>query len=157
MSLIPKGFGGYAKGKFGITVFNAQSCIKKLNDYGVKRQSLVLIAVKRSLIMLEAESIRLITGNVYWKNPIDTGRMKNSITHKLVSFSYTKIEGKVGTNVYYAIYVHEGTKHMSYAAAKAGSIVFNMGKRPFLTDALRNKKDAIIKEVIDAYKKEIYR
>ena len=37
--------------------------------------------------------------------PVDTGRLRNSITHAFV----TDKEIVVGTNVEYAIYVHEGT------------------------------------------------
>lgn len=52
--------------------------------------------------------------------PVDTGRLRSSITWRLESSPLTAI---VGTNVSYAIFVHEGTRYMP--------------GRPFLTDALR--------------------
>lgn len=53
--------------------------------------------------------------------PVDTGRLRSSITHR-VEADGGEIVGVVGTSVEYAIYVHEGTRYM------AG--------RPFLVDGL---------------------
>jgi HK97 gp10 family phage protein len=55
--------------------------------------------------------------------PVDTGRLRNSITHVLVSDTMVVI----GTNVEYAPYVHEG------ARGRAGV--------PFLRNAAQNHKD----------------
>lgn len=41
---------------------------------------------------------------------IDTGRLRNSITHQLAAEEQAQY---VGTNVEYAIYVHEGTRRMA--------------------------------------------
>lgn len=53
--------------------------------------------------------------------PVDTGRLRSSVTWRLEPTD--PLTAIVGTNVQYAIFVHEGTRHMS--------------GRPFLTDALR--------------------
>ena len=55
--------------------------------------------------------------------PVDTGNLRGSITSGIRQTGSGLI-GRVGTNVPYAIYVHEGTK---YQAAQ-----------PFLRDALKD-------------------
>lgn len=55
--------------------------------------------------------------------PVDTGRLRNSITHALIG---DEDAVAIGTNVEYAIYVHEGT------SKRKGT--------PFLTDAALNNK-----------------
>lgn len=53
--------------------------------------------------------------------PVDTGRLRNSITHTIDADGKAAV---VGTNVEYALYVHNGTSR-------------NRGKgQPFLTDAV---------------------
>lgn len=156
MPSVPRGFKGSAGASFGFYTKNTPQVINALAQYGAKRKTMVKVAVKKALILVEAEAIRLIAGNVYWKNPIDTRRMSNSITNKLDKFTYTAIEGRVGTNVDYAIYVHEGTKYMEIGAKNSGNESMDKGKRPFLTDALKNKRAEVIAMVIEAYKRELY-
>lgn len=156
MPSVPRGFSGSSGAKFGFTVRNDNKVISALEKYGNRSKKMVRIAVKKALIMFESEAIRLVAGNVYWKNPIDTRRMINSITNKLDKFSYSAIEGRFGTNVEYAIYVHEGTKLMARGQELHGGGSSPDGKRPFLIDALNNKKDEAVKFIIDAYKKEIF-
>lgn len=50
--------------------------------------------------------------------PVDTGRLKNSITHTIDAGDKTAV---IGTNVEYAEYVHNGTRRQT--------------AQPFLTDA----------------------
>jgi HK97 gp10 family phage protein len=54
--------------------------------------------------------------------PVDTGRLRSSITWRIES-EHDGVVGIVGTNVEYAIYVHQGTRRM------AG--------RPFLLEGLK--------------------
>ena len=54
--------------------------------------------------------------------PVDTGRLRNSITHALMGDDSVAI----GTNVEYAIYVHEGTSRRKGV--------------PFLSQAVLNNK-----------------
>lgn len=157
MPTVPRGFSGGAGGVVGFRVLNAPKVIADIQRYGTSTTSKVRIAIKRGLVMFEAESKRLVAGNVYWKNPIDTRRMSNSITHHLDKFTYTKIEGRFGLNSEYAFYVHEGTKLMEIGAANSGESFLEKGKRPFLVDALMNMKDLVIADVIKAYTKELYR
>lgn len=157
MPSVPRGFRGSAGGSFGFQVKNSNAVINAIANYGKKSSNKLRAGFKSALIVLEAEAIRLVAGNVYWKNPIDHRRMINSITHKLDKFTFTAIEGRFGTNVNYAVYVHEGTKLMKIGAINSGKESKEDGKRPFLTDALDNKKAEIIKMIIDAYKLEIYK
>ena len=64
---------------------------------------------------------------------IDTGNLRNSITHLVV-----ESEGVVyvGTNVEYALYVHEGTSRME--------------ENRFLTNAVERNKDQIDQYLKDA-------
>jgi hypothetical protein len=157
MPSVPSSFKGSAGGKFGFTVRGGQSAVRKLESFANTSRAKLLVAVKKSLIMVEAEAIRLVAGGVYWKNPIDTRRMIGSITNQLVSFGFTRIEGKVGTNVEYAIYVHEGTEMMMKAAENRGKDGGKTGGRPFLLDALNNKRLEISAMIIEAYKMDLYK
>lgn len=56
--------------------------------------------------------------------PVDTGRLRNSITHTIDADGKAAI---VGTNVEYALYVHEGTSRRK--------------GQPFLTDAVNQNAD----------------
>ena len=59
---------------------------------------------------------------------IDTGNLRNSITHKVSDDTLI-----VGTNVNYAIYVHEGTRRMS--------------PNRFLRNAFERNEDQIVKYI----------
>ena len=64
---------------------------------------------------------------------VDTGRLKGSMTHSSDDRSVT-----VGTNVEYAIYVHEGTRKMAPNAFLKNAFQLNMDQiRQYLIDALR--------------------
>lgn len=56
--------------------------------------------------------------------PVDTGRLRNSITHTIDG---GELAAYVGTNVEYALYVHEGTSRRK--------------GQPFLTDAVNQNAD----------------
>jgi hypothetical protein len=55
--------------------------------------------------------------------PVDTGRLRSSITWR-IEVDSGGVVGFVGTNVEYAVYVHEGTIYMA--------------ARPFLVDGLED-------------------
>lgn len=88
-----------------------------------------LQALEKSLLLIEAEAKRLIKSG-YYQPAIDTGRMIGSITYEINVAGLTELEGRVGTNVEYAIYVHNGTARMK--------------ARPFLLDAVANKQEQIV-------------
>ena len=85
----------------------------------------IVIAMKQAVILVEAEAKKLC--------PVgDTGLLRRSIKGIVEEITWKYVIGKIGTNVPYAIYVHEGHH-------------FRNGKgfvlaRPFLRQALENKK-----------------
>lgn len=66
---------------------------------------------------------------------VDTGRLKGSITHEVNQNEASVI---VGTNVEYAIYVHEGTRRMT--------------PNRFLRNAVERNEDQIEKKIKDTLK-----
>lgn len=83
----------------------------------------VITAALGNAVVAALEEIGLVAeGAAKRLCPVDTGRLRNSITHALVS----RESVEVGTNVEYAIYVHEGT-------SKRDGI-------PFLREAAQNNK-----------------
>lgn len=50
-----------------------------------------------------------VVGYITHENIVDTGRLRNSITHRVMNDEDCVY---VGTNVEYALYVHEGTSRM---------------------------------------------
>lgn len=61
--------------------------------------------------------------------PVDTGRLRSSITHSELFATTTGIAGSVGTNVVYAAAIHEGKGPRSWRRRAPRP-------RPFLRDAL---------------------
>jgi hypothetical protein len=149
-----------------ITVQNAHNIGKKFQKYMRAKESLAQMVLRKCLIKIETEAIFLINKG-YYQPAVDTGLLRNSITHQTVVLTLDYYEGRVGTNVYYSIFVHEGTKQKYGLQAKTsspnnqGSSYFNPGlnstgwhmpPRPFLADALEKKKDEIIADI----KREIF-
>ncbi len=156
--IVPRPFSGNAGAKFGLIVRGANIINNQLRKFESYVQTDLYIAIQRCLIMVEADAKYLIASG-YYKPAIDTGRTRMSVTNQIVSFTYTKIEGKVGTNVYYAIYVHEGTKNKSDAnsfnAAGMNQGAWRMPPRRFLIDALKRKKDEIKETLIKGFTNSI--
>lgn len=85
--------------------------------------------------------------------PVDTGRLRSSITHELRQERGVPVV-RVGTNVKYAVYVHEGTgiygpRHRMIVPVRAKALRFKVDSkvvyakhvrgvraRPFLVEAL---------------------
>lgn len=127
--------------KGGMFVKGANKLIQKMQGYVDNTESKIMVAAKRSAIMVEAEASKLIRSG-YYKPAIDTGRMRGSLTNKveMSSLNFNTI-AEVGTNVYYAIYVHEGHGKVP--------------PRPFLVDALINKKKDVENEFRKALNYEV--
>lgn len=140
MPTVPRGFSGTAGAKFGVFVRGYKSLQRKLATYEKVTQLKSYEALKRSLILLEAEMKKLITYG-YYRPAVQRGRMRLSVGGQIISFTPVKAEAKVGTNVYYAIYVHEGTRFMI--------------ARPFAVDALDNKRNEIMNMFEKAYKYDL--
>lgn len=111
----------------------------------------------RRAIKVESAAKRNISGAGGPKR-VDTGRLRASITHALVMTTGKPI-GRVGTNVKYALYVHEGTgiygprgayivpkkSRFLVFTAKDGKTIFTkrvsgMRKNQFLKNALKAAK-----------------
>lgn len=134
------GFGGALAAKNGVFIQGDKQMISKLTRLEKTMPLAGLDGIKRALLIIEAEAVRLVTSG-YFKPAVDTGRMRRSITHKITNFTPTLAEGVVGLNVFYAIYVHEGTIYME--------------ARPFLTDALKNKQAIVQAILVDAFRDQI--
>jgi hypothetical protein len=55
--------------------------------------------------------------------PVDTGNLRASLT-QVVTITGSEVVGRVGTNVNYAIFVHEGTRPHIIRAKHAGALRF---------------------------------
>jgi HK97 gp10 family phage protein len=130
MPIVSRKFSGTAGMKGGVFVPKSEllGFQAKMTKLGAKAALSNYDVTARAVMMVEAEAKRLITYG-YYRKAVDTGRLRMSINGQIISSTATQSEGKVGTIVYYAIYVHEGTKFME--------------ERPFLVDALKNKQDEI--------------
>jgi HK97 gp10 family phage protein len=129
-------FGG--KGvKFGISIKGNTSLIRKFNSYKKSSSLKMYDATKRAVLIVEAAAKVLITK----KKAVDTGRLRGSIIGQVISYDVKSVEGKVGTSVFYGIYVHEGTVKME--------------KRRFLTEALDKNKKRIVAMMAAAIKWDI--
>src|SRR5262245_19822351 len=130
------------KSKIGLKLFfqidGNRALTSKIKKISASSSIFLYDALQRSLLMVEAEAKYLVAKG-YYQPAIDTGRMCGSITTRITGFSGKEMTGDVGTGVWYAIYVHEGTVKMI--------------KRPFLTDALRNKSKEILQLFKDGYSK----
>lgn len=72
--------------------------------------------------------------------PVDTGRLRNSISHE-TDFNSTNPSVEVGTNVEYAKHVEFGTSRQS--------------AKPFLFPAYNQNKNKILKELAKAFQKGV--
>ena len=87
---------------------------------------------------LEAASL-IVEADATLRAPVDTGNLRSSITHRVVSDE----EARVGTNVDYAPWVEGGTSKMA--------------AQPFLRPALDNNKARIEKMIGDVIGKAVKR
>ena len=76
--------------------------IKWYQDEVIRRVDNALeAAMMKSVLMVEADSKRMC--------PVDTGRLRASITHEVRRIARDIVQGKVGSNVEYAAYVELST------------------------------------------------
>lgn len=134
----------------------AGKAIEKVKAERERIEKLLLDGVEKALTVIEADGKR--------NCPVDNGRLRASITHS-VEATPEQARGRVGTNVDYAPYVHEGTgiyakdgngrkTPWSYRDPKTGERVFTHGQKPkpFLRDAMeqnQGKIAQIFKEATD--------
>lgn len=72
------------------------------------------------------KAILYYEGEVKKRTPVDTGRLRSSITHEIGAD-----KALVGTNVQYASYVEYGTEHMEARHVSPGSSARELGTGPF--------------------------
>ena len=85
-------------------------------------------AMKEAVLIVEADAKR--------KAPVDTGRLRGSITNEVRKIAGAVLEGRVGTNVDYAKYVELGTSRQD--------------PQPYLRPALRNNFNDIVSIIQEA-------
>jgi len=82
------------------------------------------------------EAVLLLETEAKEKAPVDTGRLRGSITGVVLDLTGDLIEGRVGTNVEYAATVELGSS--------------NQAAQPYLRPALRNKFDEVVEILQEA-------
>jgi HK97 gp10 family phage protein len=128
--------------------------IKKFQEAGIQIANQAAKAVEKCCIMVESDAKQLC--------PVDTGRLKGSITHRLKK-DKNEIVGEIGTNVEYAAAVEFGSseewkgtfvgKGGKYKKRKLYSKTFNRKiARPFLYPALKMNELKIKKELAKVMK-----
>ena len=96
----------------------------------------VIQNVEQAIDLALTASALLVEGQAKALCPVDTGNLRNSITHEV-----EKKEARVGTNVSYGIYQELGTSKMA--------------AQPFLNPALEQNKGNIRKIFADALKEAV--
>lgn len=125
----------------------AGEAIQAANAGRSRVEAVLLEGVEKALLLVEADARR--------NCPVEDGRLRSSITHAVES-SDTAASGRVGTNVEYAPYVHEGTGIYAadgngrktpwvYEDPKTGERIFTHGQKPqpFLRDAMDQNQGSI--------------
>ena len=122
-------------------------------------------AIEQKLLEGMEKALLLIESDAKRNCPVQDGRLRSSITHT-VTANEEEANGRVGTNVDYAPYVHEGTGIYAkdgngrktgwvYTDPKTGERIFTRGQKPnpFLRDAMDKNQGniaAIFKETVDS-------
>lgn len=136
---------------------DVSKAIEAANAGKQKIEATLLKGVEKALTVIEADAKR--------ECPVDDGRLRSSITHTVESTN-EQARGRVGTNVEYGPYVHEGTgiyarngngrkKGWAFKHPKTGEVIFTRGQKPkpFLRDAMDKNQDKIaniFKETVDS-------
>lgn len=100
-------------GKGFLLIWYGPLVAKKINDKAQQN-------LRKACIIAETEAKRLA--------PVDTGRLKSSITHRVSAF-----RAEIGSPVHYAAYQEFGTRKME--------------AHPYLRPAIINKWDEIVKAI----------
>ena len=85
-------------------------------------------AVKEAVLIIEADAKR--------NAPVDTGRLRASITNEVRKIANAVLEGRVGTNIRYGYFQEIGTSKMD--------------PQPYLRPALRNNFEQIVSIIQEA-------
>ncbi|MHA2363875.1 MAG: hypothetical protein ACXAC7_07945 [Candidatus Hodarchaeales archaeon] len=132
-------FGGAKGMKWSISVKGISGITKSFNKKSQNVSFAMLDAMKRAVIIVEAEAKYLIVHG-YYQPAVKTGRLLGSVVGQVVNYDGVKVNGRVGTVVYYAVYVHDGT--------------YLMRERKFLYDALAKNRQRISAMMAAAIRKD---
>ena len=99
-----------------------------IDDYLTELNTELERAMQEAVLILETEAKK--------NAPVDTGRLRGSITNIVRYVADDVIEGRIGTNVEYAKYVELGTSKQA--------------AQPFLRSALRNKYSEVVSIIQEA-------
>lgn len=90
-----------------VTIPNIKKIQKAYQKYPELAEKEIKTALTQSLLQITRDTKPL--------TPVDTGRLRASIGQQGGEgiFEVRKMSATVGTNVKYAVYVHEGTKYMT--------------------------------------------
>jgi phage gpG-like protein len=122
--------------KLSIELTGAPALLMQLQEKVTDTDFVLYQVIAKGALDIEREAKELC--------PVDSGRLRSSITHEILADS-----AKVGTNVEYAPYVEFGTgRANSYYPAEAlpfkkSKIVPGMKSKPYLFPAFRNNVDKI--------------
>ncbi len=127
---------------WSIAIKGAEKAHKALSEATIK--SPLGEAVKKITLFLDRE-VKMAT-------PVDTGRLRSSITSKVESTPLA-VWGSVGTNVNYATFVEYGTKRMEAHHVEGGSTRIK-GTGPFThaMTKLQEKIGEFVKDLGEAIK-----
>lgn len=137
---------------------DVDGAIEKLHSTKEQIEDLLLEGMEKALLLIESDSKK--------ECPVDEARLRASITHDKES-KEDQIVGRVGTNVEYAPYVHQGTGIYSIdgngrkspwvwegESSKFKGKHFTKGQKPhpFIQTAIDKNKDKlgeVFKEIVD--------
>jgi hypothetical protein len=147
----------------GVKVIGAGEIEARFKQSSIKTRTNIATAIAVSIMELVADTKRNLTGNYL---NVRTGLLRNSVFSK-TSFGMTQIKGTVGTNAWYGRLWHQGwtrpdqtilsTKKKAlfwkgaahpYRSVKQKARTFE--PRPYLTDALMERKDEITQRILRA-------
>lgn len=117
---------------------------------------LVVKTSKEAMVNAAISVGMLTTGYAQDLCPVDTGNLRDSITHAYNDDAEHQVTLLIGTNVYYAPYVELGHKQ------QPGRYVPKIGKRlvrswvpgkPYLRPAIENHRDEIEQIILNSFDK----
>lgn len=106
--------------KINIKVIGAKLIINELLKRAKASNSALHKAVTKAALIVEGEAKKLA--------PVDTGRLRASITHDVIENILGEIQGRVGTNVDYAVHVEYGTRKQPAQSYLRPALSKNFGR-----------------------------
>ncbi len=105
----------------------------------IARLKVISVTAKNDIEQALINSALIVERDAKIKVPVDTGRLRSSLSHETENFGTDNPTVTVGTNVEYGPYVEFGTSRQS--------------AKPYLYPALIENKAKILKEIAAAFRK----